>query len=207
MICEAWEGAIAAMTRCLNCGAERDADVCEACGLGSTAAEFTLRKTLLNRTAIFLLGALAFVAAASRYPAVDLDGILIFIGVLFFLTLTLGIVVERLALRHGEVETWKRVYYGLIPLPWLLGALMLGNGALDSSKPHVEAARVMGKFAMVGPVPSRRLIVTSWRDGHRVERVPVDRGDFDRFNTGDDVEVQVHDGLVGIPWVSGVSHR
>ncbi|MGB6472071.1 MAG: hypothetical protein WBE88_14545, partial [Candidatus Acidiferrales bacterium] len=73
--------------------------------MGSTAAEFTLRKTLLNRTAIFLLGALAFVAAASRYPAVDLDGILIFIGVLFFLTLTLGIVVERLALRHGEVET------------------------------------------------------------------------------------------------------
>jgi hypothetical protein len=175
--------------------------------MGSTAAEFSLRKKLLNRTAVFLLGALAFVAAASRFPALDLDGILIFIGLLFFLTLTLGIYVERRALRHSEVEIWKRVYYGLIPLPWLLGALILGNGALDSSKPHLEAGRVVGKFAMLGPVPSRRLIVTSWRDDHRVERVPVDREDFDRFNTGDEVEVEVHDGLVGIPWVSGVSRR
>lgn len=72
------------MTRCLNCGADRNADVCEACGLGSAAAEFSLRSKLLNRTALFLLGAIAFVAASGRYPALDLDGILIFIGVLFF---------------------------------------------------------------------------------------------------------------------------
>ena len=56
------------MTRCLNCGAERDTDVCDSCGLNSSAAEFSLRKRLLNRTAIFLLGALAFVVAAMRYP-------------------------------------------------------------------------------------------------------------------------------------------
>ena len=59
------------MTRCLNCGADRNADVCEACGLGSTAAEFSLRSKLLNRTALFLLGAIAFVAATGRYPALD----------------------------------------------------------------------------------------------------------------------------------------
>jgi uncharacterized membrane protein YvbJ len=43
------------MTHCLNCGAERDADTCESCGLSSAAAEFSLRKNLLNRTAVFLL--------------------------------------------------------------------------------------------------------------------------------------------------------
>ena len=105
------------MTRCLNCGADRNADVCDACGLGSAAAEFSLRSKLLNRTALFLLGAIAFVAASGRYPALDLDGILIFIGVLFFLTLGVAIWVERRALRHAEVEALKRVYYGLIPIP------------------------------------------------------------------------------------------
>jgi hypothetical protein len=193
------------MTRCLNCGADRDTDVCEACGLGSHAAEFSLRKKLLNRTALFLLGALAFVVASERYPALDLDGILIFIGVLFFLTLGLAMWLERRALRHMEVEALKRVYYGLIPLPWLLSALLLGNGALDASPPMKEVARVVGKFAMRGPAPSRRLVVTSWRPGHRVERIPVDRGDFDRFSYGDFVEVKVAGGLVGIPWVAGVS--
>jgi hypothetical protein len=195
------------MTRCLNCGADRTADICESCGLGSFAAEFSLRKKLLNRTAIFLLGALAFVVASARYPALELDGILIFIGVLFFLTLGLAIWVERLALRHGEVEKWKRVYYALIPVPWVLSGLLLLNGALDHSAPHIEDARVEGKFAMPGPVPNRRLIVTSWRDGHQVERIPVDRDDFDLYSYGDTVEVQVQDGLMGIPWVSGVTRR
>lgn len=195
------------MTRCLNCGSDRDTDVCASCGLGSSAAEFLLRQKLLNRTAIFLLGAIAFVAASNRFPALELDGILIFIGILFFLTLGLAIWLERRTLRHADVEALKRIYYGLIPLPWLLAALLLGNGALDRAPSQLEPARVVGKFSMAGPVRNRRLIVTSWRDGHRFERVPVDRGDFDRFTSGDPVNVEVHEGLVGIPWVAGVLRR
>src|SRR5580693_10369265 len=193
------------MTRCLNCGAERFNDTCDACGLNSSAAEFSLRKKLLNRTAMFLVGALAFVVASGRYPALELDGILIFIGVVFFLTLGLGMIVERRALRHAEVEAMKRIYYGLIPLPWLLAILLLANGSLDRYPPHIEQARVIGKFSMPGPMANRRLIVTSWRAGRRFERIPVDRGDFDRVSRGDVVEVQVRAGLVGIPWVAGVS--
>jgi hypothetical protein len=193
------------MTRCLNCGAERDEDICAACGLGSSAAEFTLRRKLLNRTAVFLLGAIAFVVASGRYPALELDGILIFIGVLFFLTLGIVMWLERRALRHAEVEALKRVYYGLVPLPWLLAAVLLGNGALDRTQPEIRDARVIGKFSMPGPVANRRLIVNSWRPGHRFERVPVDRRDFDRFGTGDNVEIRVQEGLIGIPWVAGVS--
>jgi hypothetical protein len=195
------------MTRCLNCGAERDADVCDACGLNSSAAEFSLRKRLLNRTAFFVLGALAFVTASNRYPPLDLDGILIFIGVLFFLTLGLAILLERRALRHLEVEALKRIYYGLIPVPWILGGLMLANGALDRLPPQIQEARVEGKFSMGGALPSRRLIVSSWREGHRVERIPVDRVNFDTFSRGDVVEVKLEDGLVGIPWVVDVYHR
>jgi hypothetical protein len=191
----------------LNCGAERTQDVCAACGLNSHAAEFVLRRKLLNRTAVFLLGAIAFVVTSARYPALELDGILIFIGILFFLTLGLAIWVERRALRHGEVEALKRIYYGLIPVPLLLAALLLANGAFDGSRPDVEAARIVEKFSIPGPVPIRRLIVTSWRDGHRIERLPVDRGDFERFSSGQSIEVKVSGGLVGIPWVAGVSLR
>ena len=193
------------MTRCLNCGAERLSDTCDACGLSSSAAEFSLRRSLLNRTALFLVGAIAFIVASGRYPALELDGIVIFIGVVFFLTLGLAIIVERRALRHQEVESLKRIYYGLLPLPWLLAALLYANGALDRSRGPHQKARVISRFSMTGPVPSRRLIVNSWRPGHRFERIPVDRGDFDRFTTGDIVDIQVKDGLVSIPWVTGVS--
>jgi hypothetical protein len=195
------------MTRCLNCGADRVADVCESCGLDSTAAEFALRKKLLNRTAFFVLGALAFVASSNRYPPLELDGMLIFVGVLFFLTLGLAIWLERRALRHVEVEALKRVYYALIPVPWLLSGMLLANGAFDREPPKIEEARVIGKFSMGGALPSRRLVVTSWREGHRIERVPVDRVNFDTFSRGDVIEVKVEDGLVGIPWVVDAFHH
>jgi hypothetical protein len=195
------------MTRCLNCGSERDSDVCAYCGLNSSAAEFSLRKKLLNRTAVFVLGALAFVASSNRYPPLELDGMLIFIGVLFFLTLGLAIWLERRALRHLELEALKRVYYGLIPLPWLLSALMLANGAFDRVPPQLQEARVISKFSMGGALPSRRLIVTSWRQDHRIERVPVGRVNFESFSRGDFVVVKVQQGLVGIPWVVDVFHR
>jgi hypothetical protein len=193
------------MTRCLNCGAEREADTCESCGLSSAGAELFLRKRLLNRTAIFVLGALAFVAASVRYPPVDVDGVLIFIGALFFPTLALAIWVERRALRHAEVEALKRVYYGLVPIPWLLAALLIVNGGLDRGAPQIAQERVVGKFAMAGALPIRRLVVTSWRFDHRLERIPIDRGDFDFYHAGDWVDIKVQDGWVGIPWIAGVS--
>ena len=144
---------------------------------------------------------------SNRYPPLELDGILIFIGVLFFLTLGLAIWLERRALRHVEVEALKRVYYGLIPVPWLLAGLLLANGAFDREPPQIEEARVVGKFSMGGALPSRRLVVTSWREGHRVERVPVDRVNFDNFSRGDMIEVKVKGGLVGIPWVVDAFHH
>ncbi len=195
------------MTPCLNCGADRDRDVCESCGMSSVAAELSLRRRLLNRTAIFVLGSLAFIAVVVRYPPLELDGVLIFVGVLFFVTLGLAIWVERRALRHGDVEKLKRVYYGLVPLPWILSAMLLGNAAMDRGPWQVEEARVIGKFSMSGALPSRRLVVTSWRPGHRVERIPVDRRDFDLFNRGDVVNITLGTGLAGIPWVVGVSLR
>ena len=195
------------MTPCLNCGADRDRDVCESCGMSSVAAELSLRRRLLNRTAFFVLGALAFVAVVVRYPPLEVDGLLIFVGVLFFVTLGLAIWVERRALRHGDVEKLKRVYYGLVPITWILSALLLGNGAMDRGPWQVEQARVVGKFSMSGALPSRRLVVISWRPGHRVERIPVDRRDFDLFSRGDVVNVTLGTGLAGIPWVVGVSLR
>jgi hypothetical protein len=193
------------MTRCLNCGADRNAEVCAACGLDSAGAELLLRKKLLNRTAIFVLGALAFVAASVRYPPVEVDGVLIFIGALFFPTLGLAIWVERGALRHAEVEALKRVYYGLVPIPWLLAALLITNGLLDRGAPEIEHERVVGKFAMAGALPIRRLVVTSWREDHRFEHILIDRNAFEFLHPGDPVNVKVQEGLVGIPWIAGVS--
>lgn len=195
------------MIHCANCGLEMSGDTCDYCGLGPTEAGRALRRALVNRLAIFLLGTIAFFVPCFMYPPLELDPILIFIGILFFATIALAIWAERRAIRRQEVEVLKRIFYGMVPLPWLLGALLLVNGAIDRAEPRDFDVVVVSRFAMPGVLPMHQLIVTSWREGHRIERITVSSGDFDSFKAGDPVDVRIESGLASIPWVYGVYHR
>jgi hypothetical protein len=192
------------MTRCLNCGAERDEDQCLVCGLTSAAAEVMLRRRLVWRTAWFLVGAILFVPVSQAFPPLELDGMLIFVGGVFFLALGLGIWMVQRARRREEIEVWKRIYFGLLPVPWILTSLLFINGKFDTARPQRQTTTVVEKFSMPGLLHNERLVVASWRDGRRVERVLVGRADYDRFQPGDAVMIEVADGVVGIPWVYAV---
>jgi hypothetical protein len=197
------------MTRCVDCGAPRTADQCPSCGLTSAAAELVFRRRLVSRTAIFLLGSLAFPYVSQVYPPLDLDLMLVFFGLLFFLALTIAVILERRARQRKEIEVLKRIYMGFIPLPWILAATLFVNGRLDSSKNlEYHPTAVVEKFNMKGIVRgSRRLLVRSWRSGQRIERLGVDADDYDRFQDGDTVMVAVEPGALGIPWYYGVYRR
>ncbi|HEY2461254.1 MAG TPA: hypothetical protein VGI16_10605 [Candidatus Acidoferrum sp.] len=197
------------MTRCLDCGAERIADQCPACGLTSAAATLMFRRKLMLRTAIFLVGSLAFPYVSQIYPPLDLDAMLIFFGIVFFAVLTLAIILERRSRNIQDIEVLKRIFSGFIPLPWILCATLFVNGRLDSQKNIVYyPSAVEHRFNMKGMVRgSRRLLVPSWREGHRIERLAVDSDDFDRFQNGDKVSVGVEPGALGIPWFYGVYRR
>jgi hypothetical protein len=197
------------MKRCLDCGAESTTDQCPSCGLTSAAAEVMFRWRLVRRTAIFLLGSLAFPYVSQIYPPLDLDLMLVLFGVIFFGVLTLAVILERRARNRQEIEVLKHVYHGFIPLPWILAATLFVNGRLDSQKSVVfHPTTVEGRFNMKGIFRgSRRLVVRSWRDGPQVERLAVDADDFDRFREGDSVVVGVAPGALGIPWYYGVYRR
>ena len=192
------------MTHCLNCGAERDTDQCLACGLTSAAAEVVLRGRLVRRTAFFLLGAILFVPVSQAFPPLELDGIMIFVGIVFFTVLGLGLWMIQRVRSGKEIEVIKRIYFGFLPLPWILSALLFVNGKFDAGLPQAETTAVVSKFRMPGWLRTQRLIVISWRPDRRVERVMVALDDYSRFQPGDVVVVQVGRGMAGIPWVYGV---
>jgi hypothetical protein len=194
------------MTRCLDCGAARTADQCPFCGLTSTAAELLFRKRLVKQTFFFLAGSLLFPYITQIYPPLDLDLMLVFFGVLFFIALAIAVLLDRRARKHQEIEVLKRIYAGFIPLPWILAFAIFLNGRLDSPNKLVYVPeRVEGKFLMKGLVRgTRRLVVRSWRPEQKVERLPVDPDDYERFKVGDQIQVAVQPGVLGIPWVYGV---
>ena len=197
------------MTRCLDCGSERIADQCPACGLTSAAAELVFRRRLLKRTAVFLAGSLIFPYITNIYPPLDLDLMMVFFGAIFFLALTLAVILDRRARQRKELEILKRLYYGFIPLPWVLAATLFLNGRLDSPSQVVyHATTVDSRYYMRGVVRgSRRIFVRGWRYGQKIERLAVDADDFDRFHEGDPVNVGVAPGALGIPWFYGVYRR
>ena len=194
------------MTRCLDCGSERTADQCSACGLTSAAAEVMFRRRFLKRTAVFLAGSLAFPFISQIYPPLDLDLMLVFFGVIFFVALAVAVVLDRRARNRQDLEVLKRIYAGFIPLPLLLAATIFINGQLDSKEDVTyHPTTVDGRYNMPGIVRgTRRLFVHSWRDGQHYERLAVDADDFDRFRAGDSVVVGVEPGALGIPWYYGV---
>ena len=167
------------------------------------------RRRFLKRTAIFLAGSLLFPYLSQIYPPLDLDLMLIFFGLLFFLALMVAVILEQRARKRQELEVLKRIYAGFIPLPWILAATLLVNGRVDSPKHIVyHTTTVEIRFNMSGIVKgSRRLLVDSWRDGQKIERLAVDSDDFDRFQKGDLVVVGVEPGALGIPWYYGVYRK
>jgi len=197
------------MTRCLNCGSERNADECPSCGLTSSIAELVFRPRFMKRTAIFLAGSLLFPYVSQLYPPLDLDWMLVFFGLIFFIGLTVAVFVDRGARNGKDIEILKRIYAGFIPLPWILAATLFLNGKLDSPKNVVYyPTTVQSRFNMRGIVRgSRRLFVRSLRPGQKVERLAVDIDDYDRFHDGDPVVVGVAPGALGINWFYGIYRR
>ena len=167
------------------------------------------RRRFLKRTGIFLAGSLAFPYVSQIYPPLDVDLMLVVFGVIFFVALAIAVILDRRARKHQELEMLKHVYAGFILLPWIFAAFLFVNGRLDSPKSVVyHGETVAGSFNMPGIVRgSRRLIVNSWREGQKYERLAVDADDFDRFKAGDQVNVGVEPGALGIPWYYGVYRR
>jgi len=163
----------------------------------------------MKNTAVFLLGSLLFPYVSQIYPPLDIDWMLVFFGIIFFVGLTVAVFVDRGARNGKDIEVLKRIYAGFIPLPWILAATLFLNGKLDSPKNVAYyPTTVQSKFNMRGIVRgSRRLVVRSARPGQKFERLAVDADDFDRFHEGDNVVVGVAPGALGIGWFYGVYRR
>lgn len=167
------------------------------------------RRRLVSRTAIFLAGSLLLPYVSQIYPPLDLDLMLVFFGLMFFVALGLAILLDRRARKRLEIEAIKRVYWAMVPLPLILAAGLFANGRFDSPKnisyhPTIVDSRYYMKGIVRG---SRRLFVISWRPGQHIERLAVDADDFERFHEGDPINVGSEPGAVGIPWFYGVYRR
>src|SRR5262249_48803963 len=145
------------MTHCLDCGSERTSDQCPVCGLTSAAAELVFRRRLLPPMAGVFAGSLLFSFISHIFPPLDIYVMLVFFGVVFFLGLTIAIVLESRARARKEIEILRHLFSGLIPIPFILSLALFLNGKLDSPKNVVyHPAVVVSRYQMKGVVRGTR---------------------------------------------------
>ena len=161
------------MTRCLDCGSARISDQCPSCGLTSAAAELLFRKRLIKQTTFFLAGSLLFPYLTQIYPPLDLDLMLVFFGVLFFIALGIAVVLDRRARKHQEIEILKRIYAGFIPLPWILAFAIFLNGRLDSVNRPVTSALIFPRSRKMGRMVPNAFRSTSANATMTPSAIPV----------------------------------
>lgn len=79
--------------------------------------------------------------------------------------------------------------------------LFLANSGLDSSEPTVRTAQILSTYS---GRDSRELRVSSWDPARPWLKVGVDRATFKALHKGDMVEIEMHPGALGWPWVSSM---
>ena len=92
--------------------------------------------------------------------------------------------------------------------PWLFAGFLWVNAALDRSPPRSHPTVVVTKnTASTQWVPLFRyeVVVESWRPGRRFEGVLLEKQEeFESYEPGDAVLVQVGSGFLGLPWIVGL---
>ena len=61
---------------------------------------------------------------------------------MFFCSLALGYWIDYRARKHQEIEVMKRIYFGMIPVPWIFAGMLFLNGKFRTSHLRFEFRRL-----------------------------------------------------------------
>jgi hypothetical protein len=158
-------------------------------------------------TWILLAGLCGSLVAAHFYPPLDMNPAMLVPLIIFFAPVASHVFFSVRKQLAPNLEFVNRVYkYAGIGVVGFALCLFL-NGALDRNPSMQVHARISQKSASRGRGSTTYILILdpSWRDGRTQERLDVSRATFVSVRTGDQVSVDVHRGLFGLPWFSRVS--
>jgi hypothetical protein len=166
----------------------------------SPSASKKLGKAINKRTYFLLAGLVGLIAGDFAYRPLDRDWILLLGLALFFLPVVAQIASRVRKRGTLDADRLKKTYSVCAVLLAGLAALTFFNGAADRSPAERIQTTVLHLYSYRGRSSSYRVIVPSWRSGRSEESLYVRPRTFSRLRVGGPVTVEVHGGLVGLPW-------
>jgi hypothetical protein len=153
------------------------------------------------RVILPIAGLIGTLIVARIYQPLDQDYFYIAEIILFFIPLA----IQAYLTRGGRPYTGGRVLPTWLFLgPLLIAAMLLVNGALDSSVPDQKVVTINRKIHASGRGGTHyRLEFASWRKPG-FEKVNVSSSTYNWVQPGDAVALNVHRGALGFVWIGGV---
>jgi hypothetical protein len=193
------------MGTCTVCGSQFGVQVCPTCGSSAALTAQQINKALAKYSYPAFGGLAGIVIANFFYPMLDRDPFLI-AGVCLFLVPALFHVIssfrKRLALDVGRI---RRAYLSAGAVSIFLALLMACNGAFDHSPATPVHTSLLYKQAVRGRSgTSYTLRVRSWRPGRETEDLGVSGRAYRSASTQKGIVLEMHRGVFGLPWYSGV---
>lgn len=160
----------------------------------------------VNRALIVapIVGMIALMLTIERYRPIDESSITWYGLVPVFVSILLISHVQKKAKRGEDVRSYFPFTTWLAFVPVIFAVFVLLNGALDYSTAERHHVFVTHKIENHGRSTSYYIEFDSWRPNKTTEKVHVPYGVYRQFQIDDPVIVEVHRGVFGIPWVSGI---
>lgn len=188
------------MHKCSACGNEFSGHQCPNCGGKPLPSTKQINESLKKYSYLLLAGLFGNLAAVYVYPLLDINMVLRICLCVFFLPIIFHLVSglrKRLAFDAGKL---KKAYLISGLTVAFLAALIAANGALDNSISTVRSSILRKNITKGRYSTTHHLIVVSWRPGRRTEDLWVAVPIYAYASIGQSISVEVHKGLLGLPW-------
>lgn len=126
---------------------------------------------------------------------------------LWIATGTLAALIIILILIANNIPKFRSIHDYLAALALILlayaysfGAYTISNCLFDTSVPIYYQTKILQKEISKGLSTTHYIIVTSWRDGERFEKVSVSADEYNLAAIGSDIAIAEMKGLFGTPW-------
>ena len=192
--------------KCPICGNGLRNGLCPKCGETTRPSQEELQKVLGKSFYLSFAGLAGLAAATYGYPTLERSYLSVIAAFLFFLPLILHWARSKSKRLAADVNRLKTAYWCCSAGVMLIALVFAMNGALDWKRPTVVRSRVIQIRVTHGRYYSstNHLVLASWRPGRATEDVSVGDALYSRATVGQQVSLEVHPGLFGLPWYNRV---
>jgi hypothetical protein len=193
------------MGPCSACGTEIAVRFCPNCGGPPALTRRKANQALIKYSYAILAGLLGILIADHYFPLLDRHAFLI-AGLCVFFAPVLFHLVSSVRKRLGlDLDRLRRAYLCAGAVAVFLALLMACNGAFDKSAATPVGTSVVYKQVVWGKSgPSYTVRVRSWRAERATEDLGVNARTYRSVSAEKGVVVEMHRGVFGLAWYSGV---